>query len=496
MHRAAIVTTLALLGNACSFDASPPSPCPADATAAPGQALACYRDHLEQHPPEYAMTATTEVAGVTQRIYRLKSQRWSPDGLITPADWLHDVAMYIPANARRGRAVLVVNNGVRNDTNGSGALPPSDFTVDTLAELARRTRTVVVSVSDIPNQPLSYADDGQPRSEDGSVAHGWRLYLQSPHGRSTLPLQIPMAGAVTRAMSLAERELASLGVDRFVVSGISKRGWASWLAAIADSRVEAIVPFGADVLDMQALLAHLHHSYGGNWPIAMQPYVAEGIDRLIDTPRFADLMRIIDPLRYLDSASAARLAIPKYIVNASGDDFFVPDAAARYIDRLPDPASLRMVPNAGHYDLSAVTLEALSPFVNRLHESRPLAQVTTRLTGEGPDAAIAVTLSEPAQELTLWRADNAEARDFRVSCGIRYAATPLRADAGPSLRVAAPWPTTGWSAYFVEARFADGFVATSPAYIVGKMAYPRSAPPADRKACRTVPDSPTRQPPF
>ena len=59
--------------------------------------------------------------------------------------------------------------------------------------------------------------------------------------------------------------------------------------------------------------------------------------RLRHTENFEKLLKIVDPLAYLDSAYAERLAIAKYIVNASSDDFFTPDNSDIYFDRLPGP---------------------------------------------------------------------------------------------------------------------------------------------------------------
>jgi len=54
-------------------------------------------------------------------------------------------------------------------------------------------------------------------------------------------------------------------------------------------------------------------------------------------------MRIVEPLEYRD-----RLTMPKLIVNASGDQFFLPDSSRFYFDRLPGVKYLRCVPNADH----------------------------------------------------------------------------------------------------------------------------------------------------
>lgn len=300
-------------------------PCPIDARRDLTDTLACYRQTVENQPLNYTMTGIVQLPGIEQRTYRLVSQSWSPDQLVRPDTWVHEVALYIPQDALPRRALVIANDGTRHPGEGETPRTPNDFLPDTLADIARSTRTAVISVSDVPNQLLSYADDGKPKAEDDSVARSWTLFMQSPHTRGAMPLHVPMAASIWRAMSLAERELTSLGIHRFVVSGISKRAWTTWLALIGDQRVDAIAPFAIDLLSTRAALENMYRSYGGNWPLAFYPYYAEGIDRTLDSPAFGLLMRIEDPLSYLGTRHGSRLAVPKYIVNASGDDFFVPD---------------------------------------------------------------------------------------------------------------------------------------------------------------------------
>lgn len=50
-----------------------------------------------------------------------------------------------------------------------------------------------------------------------------------------------------------------------------------------------------------------------------------------------------DPYEY-----RARLTMPKMIINATGDQFFVPDSSRFYFDALPGEKHLRYVPNADH----------------------------------------------------------------------------------------------------------------------------------------------------
>lgn len=461
-------------------------PCPIDARRDLTDTLACYRQTVENQPLNYTMTSIVQLPGIEQRTYRLVSQSWSPDQLVRPDTWVHEVALYIPQDALPRRALVIANDGTRHPGEGETPRTPNDFLPDTLADIARSTRTAVISVSDVPNQLLSYADDGKPKAEDDSVARSWTLFMQSPHTRGAMPLHVPMAASIWRAMSLAERELTSLGIHRFVVSGISKRAWTTWLALIGDQRVDAIAPFAIDLLSTRAALENMYRSYGGNWPLAFYPYYAEGIDRTLDSPAFGLLMRIEDPLSYLGTRHGSRLAVPKYIVNASGDDFFVPDNSQRYFDKLPGAKALRMVPNSSHSDIRRATLDSLVPFVKRIQHGKALPQVDAAPIETNGQTILRLRTSERPRQLLLWQATNPLARDFRYACGIRYTSTPIAMNgARPQQLVLVP-PTNGWRAYFVEATFDDGFVATSQTYILGD-GYPSTPPPAVGSSCRTLP---------
>ncbi|APP74951.1 PhoPQ-regulated protein [Xanthomonas vesicatoria ATCC 35937] len=450
------------------------------------QALVCYRDAVEQQPPVYTRGATSRIAGVERREYLLTSQSWSPEGLVTPATWQHDVAMYVPADALPTRALLISTNGTRHPVAGSAAQPASELPPEALAALAQSSRTVVIALSDIPNQALQYRGDAAPRREDDSVAYSWSLFLQSPQQRKIMPLHVPMAAAIARTMSLAERELAPLQIHRFILAGASKRGWASWHATIADPRVDAVVPFVIDILNMPAVLDHMYRAYGGNWPIAFNAYAKQGITAQLQTPAFAQLVQLQDPLSYRRTPYRKRLMVPKYIVNASGDDFFLPDNTRFFYDALPGSKALRMVPNSAHNGIRTSVVDALVPFITRLQQQRSLPKVSDTLR-EGDAPQIHFRSSERPTQLRLWAATNPQARDFRYACGIRYQATPVALVRGDSVSVPVQTPDIGWSAYFVEATYADGFVATSQTYVLGKQQYPSKAPPTDNAACSTLP---------
>jgi PhoPQ-activated pathogenicity-related protein len=62
-------------------------------------------------------------------------------------------------------------------------------------------------------------------------------------------------------------------VKSFIMSGASKRGWTTWLAAGIDKRVEAFIPIVMPILNMQPNLNSAFRSLGG-WTWTFADYVS------------------------------------------------------------------------------------------------------------------------------------------------------------------------------------------------------------------------------
>ncbi|MET3106852.1 PhoPQ-activated pathogenicity-related protein [Oxalobacteraceae bacterium GrIS 2.11] len=443
------------------------------------EVMSCYRSASEAQALVYSAGETTEIGTIQKRTYALTSQSWSPNGMVLPAQWKHDVDIYIPADARTGSALLVVNNGLNVPGAQQDIQSASDLTETTALSIAQQTRTIVVSVSNVPNQYLTYSDDGLARREDSSVAHSWNLFIQSPESRPFQSLHVPMMASIVKAMDLVQQELRPWNIQTFIATGASKRAWGTWFAALSDTRITAIVPFVIDILSMDQVLEHTFRTYGGNWPLAFADYYLEGITAQRQTANFDKLLQIEDPLRYLDSRYADRLAIPKYIVNASGDDFFVPDNTRFYLDQLPGPKALRVAPNSDHYGIRNHVESSLIPFINRVQQGIALPAVDIAIGAANTN----LEFSELPIKIVQWRAVNPTARDFRLACGIRYAATSITP--AQKIAVALTAPETGWQASFVEAQFADGFILTTPVKVVPDT-YPVSAPDVIEPGCKTI----------
>lgn len=433
--------------------------------------LADYRQSLAVHPVNYVRLDTRELPGVKVQRYVLHSQNWSPQNAIRPIRWEHQVDIYLPGAAKPTVALMVVNNDAGRATS---------FNEASLARIALATHTVVVSVSNVPNQPLHYQGNATPLTEDDSMAYSWKRFMES----GDAPLQIPMSASVSQAFRLVKRELAQQKITNFIVTGASKRGWAAWLAAIADPDVVAVVPFAVDLLNTRSALDHTYRSYGNNWPVAFYPYYRQQIDQQIATESFARLMHVIDPMAYLRSKAGERLKIKKYVINASGDDFYTPDNSRFYYPRLPGEKSLRVVANSSHEAVLSVAEPSLIAFINRFQARKALPAITERRQGKN---SLILHFSAHPEKVVIWRANNPLARDFRYACGVRYETSPPPAMQGNTLNVVLTEPDQGWQATFVEATFSDGFVATSQVYITPDERYPEAAPSAQGGACRTLP---------
>ena len=73
------------------------------------------------------------------------------------------------------------------------------------------------------------------------------------------------------------------------------------------------------------------------------------------------MLKIEDPYNYLERA---RLTIPKFIVNASGDQFFLPDNSHFYWDKVPEEKRIRYVENSKHNLADTDAIDSLLAWYN------------------------------------------------------------------------------------------------------------------------------------
>jgi PhoPQ-activated pathogenicity-related protein len=386
----------------------------------------------------YRLVNTVRSGGATVYALEMTSQRWLTTNEVDRPIWRHWLTIVKPDAAAGTNALLVISGGSVDK--------PAPAKADTTSLLiAAATKSVVVELRQIPNQPLRFAGETSGRSEDALIAYTWDKFLRT--GDERWPARLPMTKAAVRAMD-AVADFCSrlpdqpLKLGGFFVMGASKRGWTTWATAAVDPRVIGLAPVVINVLNVEPSMRHHYQSYGF-WAPAVGNYTEEKIFDWLGTPRMRDLMRIEDPYEYRQ-----RFTMPKFIINACGDQFFCPDSTQFYWQDLPGPKYLRCVPNADHGLKESDVWMTLLAFYNAVIKGDPLPQYSwIRAT----DGAFRVRTATRPSEVRLWQATNPKARDFRLET-LGPAWTSALLTAGPDGEyVGLPAkPGQGWTAYLVE----------------------------------------------
>ena len=387
-----------------------------------------------------------EAAGTTQFVVELVSQTWRNSAEVNRPVWKHWLVITKPNNAKSDTAFLFISGGANRDSDK----PPTGADGRTLA-IAKATGGVTAELKMVPNQTLQFLGDGVNRTEDDLIGFTWDQYLKT--GDETWPARLPMTKSAVRAMDCMQELLASdeggkLKLEKFVVSGGSKRGWTTWTTAAVDKRVVAIIPAVIDVLNLRDCMRNHLWSFGF-YTHSVGDYVRHNIMQRMDDPRIEKLYEIEDPWSYRD-----RLTMPKYIVNSAGDQFFCPDSSQFYFNGLPGEKHLRYVPNTDHSLRDSDATECLAAFYHTVQNGNQRPQYSWSFEG---DNSIKVVCATKPKEVKLWKATNPKARDFRLEkIGKAYTSVKLE-DQGDGVYVGkVEKPAEGWTAYFVEMTFPSG----------------------------------------
>ena len=173
--------------------------------------------------------------------------------------------------------------------------------------------------------------------------------------------------------------------------------------------MSAIVPVVIDALNSEVITRHHYEAYGFFSP-ALGDYVRHGLyPYLLGSRSLAPHSRDRGSLPLSRTRPAA--AIPKLLVNAAGDQFFLPDNSRFYFADLRGEKHLRYVPNAKHDLAGSDAQDTILAFYRAVLEERPRPRFAWRTL---EDETIVVTAQDRPREVRLWQATNPEARDFRL----------------------------------------------------------------------------------
>jgi PhoPQ-activated pathogenicity-related protein len=421
---------------------------------------------------KYELVSKTPGAGYTTYILKMTSQTWRSTGEVDRNVWWHWMIMVKPDEVKSSKSLLYISGGNNNSAAPKEADPP-------IVQIATATKSVVTELRMVPNQPLTFSDDKKPRVEDEMIAYTWDKFLKT--GDESWPARLPMTKAAVRAMdtviSFCGGEAGgNAKIDGFVVAGGSKRGWTTWTTAVVDKRVVAIVPLVIDLLNVIPSFRH-HFAVYGYYAPAVGDYETMGIMDQQNSPRYRELMKIEEPYEYRQ-----RLTMPKFLINATGDQFFVPDSWQFYFNDLPGVKYLRYVPNAEHSLRGSDAWMTLLACYNAILTNSELPQFDWKVETDG---TIRVHARTKPSAVKLWQASNPGARDFRLtSIGPRWKSAPLQ-DQGDGVYVArVPAPKRGYTAYMVELTFPSGLALAPFKFTTGVKVLPDVEPFADEATQR------------
>lgn len=371
----------------------------------------------------WKQVAQVQTNGLTATHLELKSQQWREHL------WKHNLRVVRPEKARNSNMAFLFITG-----SGDGARYLS-----LLKTVADEAGIIAAALTDVPNQPLY---DG--RVEDALIAYTFQKYMETSD--TTWPLLFPMVKSAVRAMD-AVQEFAAQGygakIQKFVVSGASKRGWTTWLCAAVDPRVAGIAPMVIDMLNMKAQLDWANKVYGKQSE-QIDDYTHLRLHEHIDEPGMVKLRSWVDPYSYRD-----RYTMPKLLLLGSNDRYWTVDSLRHYWKDLPGPKLIFQTPNAGH-DLGGgkEATRSLAAFVEMVSDGRPLPKMEWELTDVSyKKAAAKVRISEPAEKMRLWTATSTD-RDFRDD---KWSSRDLEIRSGSSQGAAEiPVPDMGYRAYMLE----------------------------------------------
>ena len=163
------------------------------AAAAPGSERTALDNYVAAPDPSYKYEVVNKVTGngYTTFIVDMTSQTWRSAAEVDRPVWKHWMIVVKPNEVKSSKSLLYISGG----NNNSSAPKDADAQI---IQIATTTKSVVTELRMIPNQPLVFADDKKPRTEDEMIAYTWDKFLRT--GDELWPARLPMTKSAVRAM--------------------------------------------------------------------------------------------------------------------------------------------------------------------------------------------------------------------------------------------------------------------------------------------------------
>ena len=408
----------------------------AQQTITPATALDAY---INNGDPTYAWEVRDSYSVGKTKAYSilLISQKWQ--GIL----WKHELIIFVPEKINHDGALLYINGGALKD-GVPNYLSQDDATSLSISAIAAKNHAITAMIRQVPNQPL-YGG----MTEDELISHTFSEFFKD--GDYSWPLLFPMVKSARKAMDVVQefsKQQTGAGINRFVVTGFSKRGWTTWLtAASQDQRVAAIAPMVIEMLNMPATLTYQKEIYG-EYSDQIGDYVSLDLPQAINTEIGKAIAQMVDPYSY-----RTKMTMPKLIFMGTNDEYWTIDAVKHYIYDIPGQNYLSYVPNAGHsLGDKKQAFGTLSAFFGFTLDRKAYPVCEWNLTEKGKKITLDVKASgDQLARAVFWSAES-DNRDFRKSL---WKDKEIVSKSKSDIKETINYPKKGFSAFYIELVYKD-----------------------------------------
>jgi PhoPQ-activated pathogenicity-related protein len=357
--------------------------------------------------------------------------------------WTHQLTILVPAVNAFDGALLFITGG-SNQKGIPNWTKQDDKFLQSLSDVATKNKAIVALLRQTPNQPL-YGD----LTEDALISY--TLHKFKEDGDYSWPLLFPMVKSAVRAMDAVQEfaaETLKHKVNRFVISGASKRGWTTWLTGASDSRVVAIAPMVIDILNMPVNLDYQVKMWN-NYSVQIEDYVKLGIPQTARSEKGEAITTMVDPYSY-----RKKLTMPKMLFMGTNDEYWTVDAIKHYIDSIPGQNFVHYVPNVGHsLGDGKQAMTALSAFFGATMAGTPYAVCQPELLYSKKGITLKVKTSpDVLVDAILWTTHSADT-DFRDD---HWEGKSLALKKKPAVVTSAQsYPASGYRAFYLDLKYKD-----------------------------------------